>query len=107
MSKNPVLCLKIRNLKAEMTTTSELEVLMADCILYKCRYQCTRDPMIGRVRELALYFFSYSNSTTNSGLSGSCHPQTPRLDVLPDWSKVESRIDFGYVRPSRISYATA
>jgi hypothetical protein len=49
--------------------------------------------MIGRVRELALYFFSYSNSTTNSGLSGSCHPQTPRLDVLPDWSKVESRID--------------
>jgi hypothetical protein len=29
------LCLKPPNLKTKMTTTSRLEVLMADCILYK------------------------------------------------------------------------
>jgi hypothetical protein len=51
-------CQKNRNLTAEKTTTSELKVLMACCILHKWRCQFTRDSIYVNNPEtgIALFF---------------------------------------------------
>jgi hypothetical protein len=98
-----VLCLKPPNLKVKMTTTSELEVYMADCILYKWRYPFTESSMIippGKTGIVLFFLLILMRTPVFLGIVIS----NSRLNVLPDGLNLNHEFDFDFdcERPSRI-----